>query len=101
MRKEILEGKDMKSYLQELIDTIVDWHLDTYANKEKSPEDWDIEALKQAVGTQFGFNLDELKIDWQAVTSAELPEKITGTLKSVYDEKERLLTPPRMRDVER
>ncbi|OGD22020.1 MAG: preprotein translocase subunit SecA [Candidatus Aminicenantes bacterium RBG_16_63_16] len=101
MRKEILEGKDMKSYLQELIDTIVDWHLDTYANKEKSPEDWDIEALKQAVGTQFGFNLDELKIDWQAVTSAELPEKITGTLKSVYDEKERLLTPPRMREFER
>jgi len=101
MRKEILEGKDMKSYVQELIETIVDWHLDTYANKEKSPEDWDVEALKQAVGTQFGFNLDELRIDWQAVTYDVVREKIAGTLKTVYDEKERILTPPRMREFER
>jgi preprotein translocase subunit SecA len=101
MRKEILEGKDMKSYVQELIETLIDWHLDSYANKEKSPEDWDVEALKQAIGTQFGFSLDELKIDWQEVVYDDLQEKIVGTLRSVYDEKERILTPPRMREFER
>jgi preprotein translocase subunit SecA len=101
MRKEILEGKDMKSYVQELIETLIDWHLDSYANKEKSPEDWDVEALKQAIGTQFGFSLDELKIDWQEVVYDDLQEKVVGTLKSVYDEKERILTPPRMREFER
>ncbi len=101
MRKEILEGKDMKSYVLEIIGTLIDWHLDTYANKEKSPEDWDVEALKQAVGAQFGLNLDELKIDWQAVAYDDLQEKIVGTLKSIYEEKERILTAPRMREFER
>jgi preprotein translocase subunit SecA len=101
MRKEILEGKDMKSFVQELIETIVEWHLDSYANKDKPPEDWDVEALKQAVGTQFGFNLDDLHLDWSAVTYNELQEKILGSLKSAYEEKERLLTPGRMREFER
>ena len=101
MRKEILEGKDMKSFVQELIETIIEWHLDSHANKDKPPEDWDVEALKQAVGTQFGFNLDDLHLDWAAVTHDELQEKILGALKSLYEEKERLLTPGRMREFER
>jgi preprotein translocase subunit SecA len=101
MRKEILEGKDMKSFVQELIETLIEWHLDSYANKDKPPEDWDVEALKQAVGTQFGFNLDDLRLDWAAVTHDELRERILGALKSAYEEKERLLTPGRMREFER
>ncbi len=101
MRKEILEGKDMRSYIEDLIGTIVDWHLDTYANKEKSPEDWDVEALKQAIGTQFAFNLDDLKIDWQAIVHDDLRDKIVATLKALFEEKERILTAPRMREFER
>jgi preprotein translocase subunit SecA len=101
MRKEILEGKDMKSFVQELIETIVEWHLDSYANKDKAPEDWDVAALKQAVGTQFGFNLDDLHLDWASITYDEVQEKILGALKFAYEEKERLLTPGRMREFER
>jgi len=101
MRKEILEGKDMKSYVQELIETLVEWHLDTHANKDKQPEDWDIAALKLAVGTQFGLNLDDLHLDVEAITCDELREKILGSLRTSYEEKERLLTPGRMREFER
>ena len=101
MRKEILEGKDMRSFVLELIETIVEWHLDTHASKDKQPEDWDVEALKQAVGAQFGFNLDDLHLDWDSVTFDEMRDKILGALKVAYEEKERLLTPGRMREFER
>jgi len=101
MRREILEGKDMKSYTQELIETLIEWHLDSYANKEKDPEQWDIEALRRALGPQFGLDVDELGIDWQAVTYDELREKLVGTLQARYEEKERLLVPARMREFER
>jgi preprotein translocase subunit SecA len=101
MRKEILEGKDMKSYVQELIETLVEWLLDTHANKEKQPEDWDIPALKLAVGTQFALNLDDLHIGWETVAYDELRERILGSLRTSYEEKERLLTPGRMREFER
>jgi preprotein translocase subunit SecA len=101
MRKEILEGKDMKSYVQELIGTLIEWHLDSYANKEKNPEDWDIEALKQALGTQFGISLDDLHFDWEALTHEDLREKLLASLNASYEEKERLLTPARTREFER
>jgi preprotein translocase subunit SecA len=101
MRKEILEGKDMKSYIQELIETLVDWHLDSYANKEKNPEEWDVGALRKALGPQFGLDINELGIDWQAITYDELREKLVGTLQARYEEKERLLEPARMREFER
>jgi preprotein translocase subunit SecA len=91
----------MKTYIQELIETLVDWHLDSYANKDKHPEEWDIEALKKALGPQFGLNTDDLKIDWETVTFEELEEKLVGTLKNHYEDKERILTPPRMREFER
>ncbi len=101
MRKEILEGKDMKTYIQELIETLIDWHLDSYANKDNPPEEWDVEALKKALAPQFGLDTEELKIDWQTITFEELREKLVGTLKSYYEEKERILSPPRMREFER
>ncbi len=101
MRREILEGKDMKSYIQELVETLIDWHLDSYANKEKDPEEWDIEALRKALGPQFGLDVVELGIDWQAITYDELREKLVGTLQARYEEKERLLGPAPMREFER
>ncbi len=101
MRKEILEGKEMKSYVQDLIETLIDWHLDSYANKDKDPEEWDVEALKRALAPQFGTNIDELRIDWQTITYDELREKLIGTFKAVYEEKEKVLTSPRMREFER
>ncbi len=100
-RKEILEGKDMKEYIQELIETILDWQMDQYTNKDKDPDEWDVEAFRKAVGSQFGVNVDDLKFDWQAVTFNELREKILGRLLSVYEEKERLLSTGHMREFER
>ena len=101
MRKEILEGKDMKTYIQELIETLIDWHLDSYANKDKHPEEWDIEALKKALASQFGLDAEELNIDWQTIAFEDLREKLVGTLESYYEEKERILSPARMREFER
>ena len=53
-RLEILRGKELKEYFLNLIDTLTEWFVDDYANKDKEPEDWDKEALKQAVIAQFG-----------------------------------------------
>ncbi|MEW5900531.1 MAG: preprotein translocase subunit SecA, partial [Acidobacteriota bacterium] len=101
MRREILEGKDMKSYVQELIETLIDWLLDSYANKEKQPEEWDVDALKQALAPQFSLSVDELHINWETINYDELREKLVGTLKAIYEEKERSLGPARMREFER
>jgi preprotein translocase subunit SecA len=99
-RKEILQGKDLREYFLNLIDTLIEWMLDSYANKGKPPEEWDREALAKAVLAQFGLNMEILKIDWEAVVHEELQETLVKALRALYEEKERTLG-PFMREFER
>lgn len=101
MRREIIEGKDMKEYVLELIESLVDWLLDTHANKNRHPEDWDRDSLRQAILSQFGLDIDSLGLNWDEINYDELREKIITTLNSLYEAKERLLGTPRMREFER
>ncbi|MBN2199150.1 MAG: preprotein translocase subunit SecA [Candidatus Aminicenantes bacterium] len=100
-RREILGGKNLKEDVRELVASLVDWFLDTHAHKNKSPEDWDVEALKKAVLAQFGLDLDSLGIDWDAVIYDDLRETLLKRLDELYEEKERLLGAERMREFER
>jgi preprotein translocase subunit SecA len=100
-RRDILDGKPMREYVLELVAQILDWLLDTHANKEKASEDWDVSALRAAIGAQFGLDIDDLGIDRQAVTFDELHDKVLNRLLWAYGEKERLLQPERMREFER
>ncbi len=99
-RREILEGKDLREYFDGLIESLVDWILDEHANKNKNPDEWDREALRQAVNAQFGVDVQTLGIDWDAVVHEELRDKLLATLRDVYAAKEKLLE-PHMREFER
>ncbi len=90
-RRRILKGEDQHEYFLGLIDSLVDWMLDTYANKDKSPEEWEKDALRQAVQAQFGLDIETLKIDWEGVIYDELRETIAQALRRTYEEKEKLL----------
>ena len=92
-RRKILKGKDLNEYFLGLIDNLVDWMLDTHANKDKSPEDWDREALRQALLAQFGLDLETLGIDWATVVHDELRDRLVKGLVAVYEAKERQLGP--------
>jgi preprotein translocase subunit SecA len=101
MRKEILHGKDMKQYIQELIETLVDWIMEGSTPKEKSPEDWDAEGFRKSVASQFGLDIEELNINWETINYEELREKILTILKNAYEEKENIIGETRMREFER
>ncbi|MDD8019768.1 MAG: preprotein translocase subunit SecA [Acidobacteriota bacterium] len=100
-RREILEGKDLRDYYLNLIDSLVEWYLDQHANKTKHPDDWDWEALRQAVFSQFGLDLSQLNLDRGTITYDELFEQLTSALKGLYEQKEKALGPDRMREFER
>ena len=100
-RKEILEGKDMKEYILGLVETLLDWLMDQHTNKDKDPDEWDVDAFRKAIGSQFGIALDDGQIDWKAVSFDELREKILARLLASYEEKEKLLSADRMREFER
>jgi preprotein translocase subunit SecA len=99
-RRRILKGEDQREYFLGLIDDLVDWMLDTYANKDKPPEEWEKDALRQAVQAQFGLDIETLKIDWDGVVYDELRDTIAQALRRTYEDKEKLLG-KFMRDFER
>ena len=101
MRKDILYGKDMGKYVKDLAVTLVEWLLENFTNKEKSPEDWNIEGFKKAFNAQFGIKLDELNINWDTINFPDLKEKLSNTLKDSYQEKENIIDKDRMREFER
>ncbi|MCX7975141.1 MAG: preprotein translocase subunit SecA [Candidatus Aminicenantes bacterium] len=101
MRREIIEGKEMKEYVLELIESLTDWLLETHASKNKHPEDWDREGLRQALLSQFGLDLNSLNLNWDEINYDELRERIIETLTGIYVAKERLLGEARMREFER
>ncbi len=101
LRKEILQGKNMKEHIQELIVTLVEWLMDSYLKKDRDAEDWDIDGLQKAIASQFGVDIKGIDIDWETDTFEEVKEKILKTLNEIYEEKERLLGEVQMREFER
>jgi preprotein translocase subunit SecA len=99
-RKEILQGKDLREYFFDLIDALIEWMLDSYANKEKSADDWDREALAKALLAQFGLDVNGLGIDWPTVVHGDLQETFVKALRRLYEQKEKTLG-PFMREFER
>jgi preprotein translocase subunit SecA len=101
LRRDILQGKDMKGYIRELVDSIRDWIMENHTPQEKSPDDWDVEGFKKGFHAQFGIEIDQLDIDWEAINYPDLQQKLTEVLEKTYAEKEDILSPERMREFER
>jgi len=101
LRHEILHGKDMKNFIHDLIVTLVDWIMETHTPKESSPEEWDIDGFKKAIGGQFGLLIEDSSIDWETINHEELREKILQALQSTYEKKENIIGSERMREFER
>ena len=100
-RKDILHGKNMKEFIKELIVTLVEWIMENHTNKDKPPEDWDVEGFRNAIASQFGLDIEELAIDWNTINYEELREKISQVLKDISEEKEKIIGEDRMREFER
>ena len=99
-RRKILKGEDQHEYFVGLIESLVDWMLDTHANKNKPPEEWDRAALRQTVLAQFGLDIETFKIDWNTVVYEELRDALVKGLLATYEAKEKQLG-PFMREFER
>ncbi|MBW2286150.1 MAG: preprotein translocase subunit SecA, partial [Deltaproteobacteria bacterium] len=100
-RRDILEGKDMRNHVLELVATLGEWIMENYTNQDISPDEWDVEGFKKSYIAQFGQDPEGLGLEWETVNFEELKEKAISQLRQHYEEKERLLGPATMREFER
>ncbi|MBU4202790.1 MAG: preprotein translocase subunit SecA, partial [Acidobacteria bacterium] len=101
MRRNILKGENKKEYIHELIESLTEWMMESHTGLETPPEDWDFEGFRNAIGNQFGLDINELEINRDEITYDELRERVISRLKDMSEEKERLIGTEQMREFER
>ncbi len=100
-RKFILAGSDLKPTVFEMIEDLGDDIVRRFSNEKTHFEDWDITALTDALYAQFGikFELDRLAEADQ--TQPGIVDHVIEVVKAQYEEKEKEITSPIMRELEK
>ncbi|MDP3730857.1 MAG: preprotein translocase subunit SecA [Candidatus Omnitrophota bacterium] len=89
-RRKVLFGQDLKSYIHELMEEIVDFAVDTYLNEKlKSPDQWDFDGFRQYLDSRFYIRTKEINFEEMRIT--EIKDTILEIMRKMYEEKERSL----------
>ena len=100
-REKILAGADLKSNVHEMVEVEVQEILDRYL-ADRSPENWDTEAVLRDVNSMFPPPEELLDPDQLALMAREeIEEHLLAQASLVYDQREAEMEPEVMRQVER
>ncbi len=101
-RRELLQGKSIRSEIEEMIRDRAEQIADQFADENRLPEDWDMKGIKDAVFQQFNFRLASLDADaMDGLTADGLAERIFEEALAFYEEKEGAVGRDDFRNLER
>ena len=101
LRREIVTNPDQREYILDLAQDILDWLLDTYANEDTDPKDWDVEGLSKNIAHYYGINMIEEGVDAGQLSYSELRELLWEKAKGKFERKEKEFGSEAMRMHER
>jgi preprotein translocase subunit SecA len=97
-RQQVLEGKDLKTMIVDMIKDRIYSAIDLYLPKDSRQKDWDYAGLSAWIKRKF---LVEIGIDDISNKEvSQLEEQLFDKVKSIYEEREKQLTEPIMREIE-
>lgn len=105
-RKRILEEDNLKAEALNMIGDVVDSIVKIYINPNDYPENWNLKEVVNYASSIFSKNiensiLDGGKSDGDKLNYEKLKQKIIDRAVELYDEREKELTPPVMRKLEK
>jgi preprotein translocase subunit SecA len=99
MRRQLLEGKEQKERVTEIIQGIVGSFIDLRCPERAHPSTFDFAGLQSDVLSQFGVKVDPQELS--GMSRQEIENHINDLLGRRYSEKEELIGPDNMREAER
>ena len=99
MRNKLLEGEDQKEHVLEIIEGVVAGFIDLRCPEKAHPSTYDWISLESDILTQFGVKIHSLEL--QPLDRREIESTIHEQLLKRYAEKEELISPEMMREMER
>jgi len=100
-RRMVLESKDVKKHVLDMITDTVENVLKSYTNKEIYPEEWDWQGLKDHFNQIFSISFTIPKEETPKFTIPKLQDVLTIEAFKVYELREKEFTPLLMREIER
>ncbi len=99
LRRQLLEGKEQKNRILEMVKGIVESFVDTRCPDNVHPKEWDLVSLRTDILSQFGLKIDVQELS--EMRAAEIGETIYQRLVAKYEEKEQMVGKEIMRETER
>src|SRR5262249_34500789 len=96
MRRGLLEGKDQKEKILEIVEGILGSFIDSCLPEKAHQSTWDWHSLEGDILTQFGVTIrtEQLKNEDRRTIEAEILDQLTKK----YQEKEDMLSAPLLRE---
>ena len=99
-RRMVLESKDVKEHLLEMVKDTIESILKNYTNKEIYPEEWDWSGLKDHFMQIFSISLVIPKEEIPKLSIPKLQDILTEKAFEIYKLREKEFTPSLMRQIE-
>jgi len=99
-RRMILESKDVKEHVLEMVKDTIENILKNYTNKEIYPEEWDWSGLKDHFMQIFSISLAISKEEIPQLSIPKLQDILTEKVFEIYELREKEFTPLLMRQIE-
>jgi len=101
-RREALDGKNLKSVIEEMVGDKAEEIAETYSDERALPEEWDWKGLNKAVFKQFNLRLNEIDADtMDGLTREGVAQLITDVCLREYEEREAAVGAEDFRHLER
>ncbi|MEE9154036.1 MAG: preprotein translocase subunit SecA [candidate division NC10 bacterium] len=100
-RRNILEGENLKEFMLEMAEEVLEPLVSVYAHEDTYPEDWDLRGLSEAMYRQFGVEIAVPTEGLQEMTLGILQGELWEKVQAAYDRKEQELGADLIRYLER
>ena len=85
-RRKILQGADLRDYIFEIMEEVLDYALDTYLNDKVSVDLWDFDGFRQYLESRFLVKTADL--DLEEMRKPEIKDALLERMKKLYEDKE-------------
>ncbi|HDL08633.1 MAG TPA: preprotein translocase subunit SecA, partial [Desulfobacteraceae bacterium] len=101
-RREALNGKSLKSSIDEMIIEKAEDIAEAFADEKILPEEWDLKGLDENVFKQFNFHLPKMDAETlDGLDKEGIARLIYDSATRIYDEKEKAVGKENLRHIER
>jgi preprotein translocase subunit SecA len=101
LRKEVMEGEELKEIIQDMSEDLVDDMVDVYTDEKVYPEEWDLKGLSDYFFSIFGVYTEIGGEDWEQMTREEIGDSLRELAARTYEEREATYGSEVMRYIER